>query len=141
MKLKLLQYLYLWVKSKLTSRGFLVLKPFLHWHIKKRDADFHHFETSVDAIKIQSLHVIYLLLTLLHSVTCQKNKTVTILLNQTLSWADGLKECHNRNGTLVSEEEAKLLERNGWSDGNQPGSDYWTGTHQYLSDWLGTLGK
>lgn len=53
MKLKLLQYLYLWFKSKLTSRVFLVvvLKPFLHWHIKKRDADFHHFETSVDAIK------------------------------------------------------------------------------------------
>lgn len=71
--------------------------------------------------------------------TCKDANTTLILLNTTLSWSGGQQACRDRNGTMLSEQEAR-------SDPEvirqmTSGNEYWTGMHQYLSDWIGVYGQ
>ncbi|XP_056005795.1 uncharacterized protein LOC125657771 isoform X2 [Ostrea edulis] len=70
--------------------------------------------------------------------TCKDDNTTIVLLNTTLSWSGGQQACRDRNGTMLSEQEAR-------SDPEvirqlTSGNEYWTGMHQYLSDWIGVYG-
>ncbi|XP_062575377.1 uncharacterized protein LOC134237297 [Saccostrea cucullata] len=67
---------------------------------------------------------------------CQDEETMFISLNLTMSWKEGWTECQKRNGSIAGEEEViqQLL------SGGLPENEYWTGMHQYLSDWIGVVG-
>lgn len=73
-------------------------------------------------------------------VACEEADTEVIILDQSQSWGDGLRECHDRNGSLLSQEEAESVDWNTMFNGDQSEQELWTGMHQYQSDWLGAIG-
>lgn len=74
-------------------------------------------------------------------VACEGADTEVIILDQSQSWGDGLRECHDRNGSLLTQEEAESVDWNTMFNGDQSEQELWTGMHQYQSDWLGAIGN
>lgn len=73
-------------------------------------------------------------------VACEEVDTEIIILDRSLSWGDGLRECHGRNGSLLTQKEVESVDWNTLFNGNQSEEEFWTGMHQYQSDWLGAIG-
>lgn len=73
-------------------------------------------------------------------VACEEADTEVIILDQSLSWGDGHRECHDRNGSLLTQEEVESVDWNTLFNGNKSEQEFWTGMHQYQSDWLRAIG-